>query len=95
MISILAKVSIKELPTFMGVFSTRGAQMRRQHGSRKSTVFTVPGESNQVMVLFEWESKKAFDGFLNDPAVRQTMQSSGTVGRPEFTILEKVAELPG
>lgn len=95
MIHILAKVSIEDLPKFIGIFSTQGAQMRRKHGSRKSQLFTVPEQSNQVMVLFEWDSKEAFEGFLSDPLVKETMQSSGTVGRPEFTILEKLAEFPG
>jgi heme-degrading monooxygenase HmoA len=95
MIHILAKVSIEDLPEFISVFSTRGAEMRRKHGSRNSQIFTVPEQSNQVVVLFEWDSKEVFEGFLNDPVVKETMQSSGTVGRPEFTILEKLAELPG
>ena len=95
MIHILAKVSVEEVSKFIGIFSTRGAQTRRQHGSRKSEIFTVPGESDQVVVLFEWESREAFEGFLRDPVTKETMLSSGTLGRPEFTILEKLAELPG
>ena len=95
MIHILAKVSIEELPRFIGIFSTHGARVRRQHGSRGSEVFTVPGESDRVVVLFEWESREAFEGFLRDPATQAMMSSSGTLGRPEFTFLEKLAELPG
>ena len=93
MVHILAKVAIEDLPKFMGVFSTRGAEMRRKHGSHRAQIFKVEEESNQMVVLFEWESREAFEGFLEDPTVRETMQSSGTQGRPEFTFLEKVGEL--
>ena len=47
-----------------------------------------------MVVLLEWESREAFEGFSNDPRVRETMSSSGTVGPPEFTFLEKVGEFP-
>ncbi len=93
MVHILAEVSVEDLPKFMGVFSTRGAEMRRKHGSHRAQIFKVEEESNQVVVLFEWESREAFEGFLEDPTVRETMQSSGTRGRPKFTFLEKVGEL--
>jgi quinol monooxygenase YgiN len=93
MVHILAKVSIEELPTFMGVFSTRGAEMRRKHGSHRAQIFKAEEQSNQVFLLFEWESREAFEGFRNDPSVRETMQSSGTLGPPEFTFLEKIGEL--
>ncbi len=46
-----------------------------------------------MVVLFEWESKEAFEGFSNDPRIKETMQSSGTLP-PEFTFLEKIGEFP-
>lgn len=95
MIHIWATVEISDLEQFIGVFATAGARARRKHGSRRSHVFTVPGTPSQVRVLFEWESREAFEGFLNDPEVRTTMQSSGTVGRPDFLILDALADLPG
>ena len=95
MIHIWATVEIGDLEKFVGVFATAGARARRQHGSRSSRVFAVPGDPSQVRVLFEWDSREAFEGFLNDPEVRATMQSSGTVGRPDFLILDALADLPG
>jgi len=94
MIHVLATVQIEDLQKFISVFSTKGAEARREHGSIESRVFTVTGDSGQVRVLFAWESREAFDGFLADTAVRTTMQSSGTIGRPEFVFLEEFARLP-
>ena len=95
MIHILGKVTYEDLPKFIGIFSTQGAAMRRQHGSIRSQVFNIPDEENRAIILLEWESRASFEAFLADPAVRETMRSSGTVGRPEFTYLTKIAELPG
>lgn len=94
MVHILGEVAIEDLEKFVGVFSTRGAQMRGKHGNRGTQLFRVAEEEGKVVVLFEWESREAFEGFSNDPQVRETMSSSGTVGPPKFTLLEKVGEFP-
>ncbi len=78
----------------MGVFSTAGAEARGRHGNRGAQLFRVAGEEGRVVVLFEWESEEAFEAFRNDPSVRETMKSSGTVGPPEFTTLKKIGEFP-
>ena len=95
MIHILANVAIEEEARFIGVFATAGAMARRRHGSVSSEVFRVAGEAGRVVILFAWESRESFEGFLADATVRETMQSSGTIGRPEFTFLEKLVEIPG
>lgn len=95
MVHILAQVNINEMPVFLGTFATKGAGLRRKHGSQRAQIFRVAGEENSLVVLFEWESRESFEQFLSDPATRDTMASSGTVGRPNFTYLEGVAELPG
>jgi phenylacetate-coenzyme A ligase PaaK-like adenylate-forming protein len=47
-------------------------------------------EENTVWVLFQWISKENFEGFLNDPVVKETMRSSGTTGQPEFIFLDQI-----
>ncbi len=75
------------------MFSTAGAEARGRHGNCGAQLFRVAGE-DRVVVLFEWESEEAFEAFRSDPAVKETMRSSGTVGPPEFTVLKKVGEFP-
>jgi len=91
---VLAQVRIEELEKFVAAFSTRGAAMRGKHGSRGAQVFRVADDAETVYVLFDWKSREAFERFLIDPEVPATMRSSGTVGRPEFTILEEFATFP-
>ncbi|MFC4453760.1 antibiotic biosynthesis monooxygenase [Deinococcus sonorensis] len=92
---IWATVHIEDLQKFIAVFSTAGAAARRKHGSRSCQLFTLPEADGQVRVLFSWESRAAFERFLNDTSTRATMQSSGTLGRPEFLFLDALAVLPG
>jgi heme-degrading monooxygenase HmoA len=89
---ILAKVAIEDLANFIAMFSTRGAQLRAQYGSSSSQVFGVEGDEHHVIVLFEWSSKTDFEAFLVDPTTREAMKASGTIGLPEFTFLDKIAE---
>ena len=94
MVHILGEVAIENLEQFVGAFSTRGAKTREKHGNHRTQLFKVAEEEGKVIVLFDWESRGAFEGFSNDPRVRETMSSSGTVGPPESTFLEKVGEFP-
>lgn len=95
MFHVLSRVRIEDFGKFISVFSTRGAQVRRKHGNRRTQLFRVQGQEQHVVAIFEWESKEAFEKFLADPQVKETMKLSGTAGSPEFTYLELVAELPG
>ena len=40
----------------MKIFSTKGAEKRKQHGSKGSTVFRDPNEDDRVWVLFDWDA---------------------------------------
>lgn len=90
MISILAKVSVENLEKFVGVFSTRGADIRKQYGSLSAEVFKSVEAENTVWILFQWMSQENFEQFLNDPLVQETMKSSGTIGQPEFIFLNQI-----
>ncbi len=94
-VHIPGDVKIEQLERFIGVFSTAGAEARGRHGNRGAQLFGVTEEEGRAVVLFEWESEEAFEAFRNDPSVKETMRSSGTVGPPEFTVLKKVGEFPG
>jgi hypothetical protein len=41
---------------FLKTFATKGAEKRRQHGSKGSTVFRDPNENDRVWVLFDWDA---------------------------------------
>lgn len=95
MIHILAEAATADLPKFLETFSTKGLEARRRHGCLESQIFKVDETENQIFILFKWESRKSFNGFLNDETVKETMKASGTIAPPKFTFLEKAAEFQG
>jgi len=84
----LATVKIEDFDRFWGTFSTKGAEKRREHGSRGSQVFRDPNDEERVWVMFDWDAE-GFQEFLSDPDVPAIVQEAGHRGRPQ------VAELGG
>lgn len=95
MLKILAEFRVEDFSKFIEVFSTAGLNMRKMYGSRQSLVYQKEGDANHIYALFEWESKEAFEEFLQGPDVRETMKTAGTLAPPTFTFLEKAAEFEG
>jgi hypothetical protein len=85
---LLATTTIEELDRFKDIFSTKGAEKRREHGSKGAVVFRDPNEEDRVWVIFDWDAE-GFGRFASDPEVPPIMQEAGHKGRPQ------VAELTG
>jgi hypothetical protein len=67
---------------FLNIFSTKGAEKRKQHGSKGATVFRDPNEDDRVWVLFDWD-EQGFQNFLSDPEVPPIIQEAGHKSRPQ------------
>jgi hypothetical protein len=78
---ILATSKIEDFERFWNVFSTKGAEKRRQYGSRGSRVFRDPNEEDRVWVLFDWD-EEGWRAFVSDPDVPKIFQEGGLQGRP-------------
>ncbi len=85
---ILATTTVEDYDRFERIFSTKGAEKRKQHGSKGSTVFRDPNEADRVWVIFDWDLE-GWQSFASDPEVPPIMQEAGHKGRPQ------VAELGG
>ncbi len=79
---ILATTKVDEFDRFMEIFSTTGADKRRQHGSKGAQVFRDPNEGDRVWVLFDWD-EEGWQSFASDPEVPPIMQQAGHKGRPQ------------
>ena len=64
------------------IFSTKGAEKRRQHGSKGASVFRDPNEDDRVWVIFDWDAE-GWQSFVSDPEVPPIMQEAGHKGRPQ------------
>jgi hypothetical protein len=79
---ILATTTVEDFDRFAKIFSTKGAEKRKQHGSKGSTVFRDPNQTDRVWVLFDWD-ESGWQNFLSDPEVPAIMQEGGHKGRPQ------------
>jgi hypothetical protein len=79
---ILATAKIEGFDRFVKTFSTKGAEKRKQHGSKGSTIFRDPNEDDRVWVVFDWD-EQGWQNFVSDPEVPAIFQEAGLKGRPQ------------
>jgi len=83
---ILATTTVEDYDRFLTIFSTKGAEKRRQHGSKGAQVYRDPNEDDRVWVLFDWDAE-GFKSFAGDPEVPPIMQEAGHKGPPQLTVV--------
>src|SRR5438477_5971149 len=83
---ILATTKVEDFDRFLKVFSTKGAEKRKQHGSKGCTVFRDPTENDRVWVLFDWD-EKGWQSFVSDPEVPPILKEAGHQGKPQVAKL--------
>jgi len=85
---LLATTTVEDFDRFTNIFSTKGAEKRRRHGSKGAVVFRDPNQDDRVWAIFDWDAE-GWQRFATDPEVPPIMQEAGHEGRPQ------VAELAG
>jgi hypothetical protein len=83
---ILATTTVEDLDRFVEIYSTKGAEKRREHGSKGSRVFRDPNQSDRLWAIFDWD-EAGWQSFASDPEVPGIMQEAGHKGRPEVLSL--------
>jgi quinol monooxygenase YgiN len=79
---ILATTTVEDFDRFMEIFSTKGAEKRKEHGSKGAEVFRDPNEDDRVWVLFDWDDE-GWQSFISDPEVPPIIQEAGHKSRPQ------------
>jgi hypothetical protein len=83
---ILATTKVEDIDRFVKIYSTAGAEKRKLHGSKGSTVFRDPNEEDRVWAIFDWDLE-GWGSFASDPEVPAIMKEAGHLGRPQVTEL--------
>ena len=73
---ILASAKVADFDQFLQTFSTKGAEKRKEHGSKGSRVFRDPEDASRVWVVFDWEVED-YEKFIADPEVPAIFQEAG------------------
>ena len=79
---LLATTQVEDFDRFLEVFTTAGADKRRQHGSKGALIFRDPNEADRVWVIFDWDAE-GWQSFVSDPEVPAILQEAGHKGKPQ------------
>ena len=79
---ILATTTVEDFDRFLSIFSTKGADKRREHGSQGARVFRDPNQDDRVWVIFDWDDE-GWQSFVYDPEVPPIIQEAGHKSRPQ------------
>jgi len=79
---LLATTRVEDFDRFMRVFSTTGAEKRKQHGSKGALVFHDPVETDRVWAIFDWD-EQGWQSFVSDPTVPPIMKEAGHKSKPQ------------
>jgi hypothetical protein len=85
---VLATVKIEDFDRFWSAFSTKGAEKRRQHGSKGSHVFRDPNENDRVWVVFDFD-EDGYNNLMSDPEMPAIFEEAGLQGRPQSAQLAR------
>ncbi len=88
----VARTEIEDWERFIATFGDRGKQKRKQYGCRGVTVFRDAEDPSRLVNVFDWD-RADVERFMADPEVEEIMAQAGLRGRPQFTWVEKMAEL--
>jgi hypothetical protein len=78
---LLATTQVEDFDRFLEIFSTTGADKRKEHGSKSSLIFRDPSEDDRVWVVFDWD-EQGWQSFVSDPEVPAIMKEAGHKSRP-------------
>ena len=79
---LLATTQVEDFDRFIEVFSTKGADKRKQHGSKGVLVFRDPSEEDRVWAVFDWDME-GWQSFVADPEVPPIIREAGHKGKPQ------------
>ena len=82
---LLATTQFEEMDRFLEVFSTAGADKRREHGCKGVLVFRDPSEDDRIWAVFDWD-EDGWTNFVTDPEVPSIMKDARHKGRPQAAV---------
>lgn len=88
---VVASVRVADFDQFLATFTTKGAEVRREHGSRGTQLYRNLEDPSEVTVVFDWDHD-AFRQFMASSEGQAVMREAGLQGKPDATFLEHVTD---
>jgi heme-degrading monooxygenase HmoA len=79
---ILSTAKVEDFDRFWQTFSTKGAELRKQRGSKGAHVFRDPNEDDRIWVVIDWSAEE-FNDFIASPEAQEVFKEGGLQSRPQ------------
>jgi hypothetical protein len=89
MIQVLVHHQVADYNNWRSVFDA-ALDFRHHGGECSCRIFRKAGNSNDLILLFDWENMELAKHFLTSDELRERMRQSGVVGVPEIQYLAEM-----
>ena len=87
MTTFIVKHQVANFTNWLPVFEGHQS-FRMQHGEKSENVYRENDHPNNVVIMFEWESKEKAEAFSNTPELKEAMIKGGVMGPPTVYFIE-------
>ncbi len=91
MTHILVNHKVQDYAKWKVVFDNF-ANVRRSSGEKSFRILHPVDDSNDLTLLFEWDSMKNAKTFMASPELKGAMQQAGVVEEPKVQFLDEAAQ---
>ena len=89
MTTVLVRHEVADYPAWRSVFDS-SHEWRQQNGELSCRVFRAAGNSNDLTLMFEWESLEQARTFMGSDELKARMQKAGVKGQPHIEFLNEM-----
>jgi heme-degrading monooxygenase HmoA len=89
MAAMMVRHSIKDFGDWKKVFDSQH-DLRESSGMLSEKIYRDASNSNQLSILFKWDSLDNAKNFSQSPELKAAMEKAGVIGRPDINFLNEV-----
>ena len=90
---LLIRNKVADYSRWRPMFDEHG-MVRKANGSKGARVFRSSSDSNDLIILCEWDDLNRARQFTDSDDLRQVMQKAGVSGKPDLYFLEELEKAP-
>ncbi len=90
---LLVRHKVKDYAKWKPVFDKHGA-VRKASGSKGGRLYRNADDSNEIVILFEWDELQKARKFAQSEDLRKAMEQAGVSDRPDIYFFEELERPP-
>ena len=83
MVQIVIRHKVEDFDKWKELYDEHES-MRKESGCKSFEIFRNGEDSNEVVIVFDWDSLENFNTFAGSESLREAMQKAGVVEKPDF-----------